>query len=223
MSSRQRSFIWEFFAKDELGRPFAVCLLCRKEYRTSGNTSNLRDHLNRFHKSEINKSRDESETESEHLSVPSEPKQQKISVFIRKASMYGSTDTKKLRLDTLLGCMVATDFQPYNIVEDTGFRSFVSALDPRYEIPSRNTLSKKIIPTLFNKVTEKLVGVLHNVKYVALTSDMWTSVSGQGYITVTAHFVFNNDLKSAVLETVQIQGHHTSDVIKTHLQVKFII
>lgn len=183
MSSRQRSFIWEFFAKDELGRPFAVCLLCRKEYRTSGNTSNLRDHLNRFHKSEINKSRDESETESEHLSVPSEPKQQKISVFIR----------------------------------------FVSALDPRYEIPSRNTLSKKIIPTLFNKVTEKLVGVLHNVKYVALTSDMWTSVSGQGYITVTAHFVFNNDLKSAVLETVQIQGHHTSDVIKTHLQVKFII
>lgn len=165
---RKSSFVWKYFEKDEYGRPFATCLLCKKEYRASGNPTNLKDHFNRFHKNQVS---DESETESEgeSCSKSSKPKQkqQKLSLFLRKPSTkYLNTDARKLKLDRLLGCMIATDFQPYSIVTDRGFRTFVKELDPRYDIPFKYSLSTKIIPTLFNEATEKLAEVFNNVNYV---------------------------------------------------------
>ena len=38
-----------FFEKSQ-DRKLAKCRACKREYKTSGNTSNLRDHIQRFHK-----------------------------------------------------------------------------------------------------------------------------------------------------------------------------
>jgi hypothetical protein len=38
--------------------------------------------------------------------------------------------------------LIASDFQPFSIVEDKGFRSFTQALNPMYVPPRRITLSK---------------------------------------------------------------------------------
>lgn len=40
--------------------------------------------------------------------------------------------------------MMVKDMQPYNIVNDEGFREFVYALDPRYQLPSRSTLIRNL-------------------------------------------------------------------------------
>ncbi|XP_030245001.1 zinc finger BED domain-containing protein 4-like [Drosophila navojoa] len=42
------SEVWKYFKKSD-DRLFARCLCCGKLYKTSGNTSNIRDHLKRFH------------------------------------------------------------------------------------------------------------------------------------------------------------------------------
>ncbi|XP_046868573.1 uncharacterized protein LOC124461026 [Drosophila willistoni] len=44
------SDVWNYFKRSD-DKKFAKCLNCEKEYKTSGNTSNLRDHLKRFHPS----------------------------------------------------------------------------------------------------------------------------------------------------------------------------
>jgi hypothetical protein len=44
------SFIWEHFDKEEASTGGASCFRCRKKYKTSVNTSNLRGHLKRAHK-----------------------------------------------------------------------------------------------------------------------------------------------------------------------------
>lgn len=48
----------------------------------------------------------------------------------------------KRNLDKKLLELIVKDMQPFSIVEDSGFRAFVNALNPRYQIPCRQTVKK---------------------------------------------------------------------------------
>jgi len=41
--------------------------------------------------------------------------------------------------------MLSKDFQPFSIVEDVGFKNFIKLLDPRYDLPSRRTLTDVLL------------------------------------------------------------------------------
>jgi hypothetical protein len=48
----QKSLVWLFF--DKTHKPnTANCKLCKKEYKTAGNTTNLTNHLKRIHLNEL--------------------------------------------------------------------------------------------------------------------------------------------------------------------------
>jgi len=49
---------------------------------------------------------------------------------------------------------------------------------------------------------------------------LWSSLAGEGYITITCHFILDGDLKTVVLETVQKEGSHTAELIEKHIKVK---
>lgn len=51
------------------------------------------------------------------------------------------TINKRNKIDQALLKMIIKDFQPFKIVEDEGFKSFVRELNPSYQIPNRHTLS----------------------------------------------------------------------------------
>lgn len=80
-----------------------------------------------------------------------------MSQFLQKTM----TPAKQKTVDEELAKMIAEDFQPFSIVEDRGFRSYTHALNPMYVLPSRKTLSKKIILQLYY---EKHVLLLERVK-----------------------------------------------------------
>lgn len=71
------------------------------------------------------------------------------------------TPAKQNTVDEELAKMIAEDFQPFSIVEDRGFRSYTHALNPMYVLPSRKTLSQKIILQLYY---EKHVLLLERAK-----------------------------------------------------------
>lgn len=75
--------------------------------------------------------------------------------------------------------MITGDLQPISFVENDGFREMVSFLDSRYAqfIPSRRTLTRKIMPNLYISMKHKLQLLINETKYVALTSDIWTSIN----------------------------------------------
>ncbi|XP_036341168.1 uncharacterized protein LOC118750547 [Rhagoletis pomonella] len=49
-TKRKKGFskVWKYFVRSQ-DKKLAKCVKCGKVYKTSGNTSNLRDHLTRFH------------------------------------------------------------------------------------------------------------------------------------------------------------------------------
>lgn len=113
--------------------------------------------------------------------------------------------------------MIALDYQPLSLVENTGFINYSKLLQPLYQPPSRKTLSTKLIPNAYNKIRTQLTDILGQVKYVSVTTDIWTSDSNRAYISVTCHFTFNNKIMNSVLNVKEIPEAHTGQNIASAL------
>jgi len=74
-------------------------------------------------------------------SIAAMKKQSSLSTYVvRPASVV-----RQKRLNKLLLKMIVRDMQPFSIVDDEGFREFVSALDPSYQLPGRSKLSRELL------------------------------------------------------------------------------
>ena len=103
--------------------------------------------------------------------------------------------------------MCALDLRPMSMVEGLGFKNFVYSLNPSYVVPTRNTITKvlhKIYEEAKEKVTAEMKG--HPVSF---TSDLWTSVANQGYISLTGHYIKDWNLYSKTLATRLIDERHS--------------
>lgn len=104
----------------------------------------------------------------------------------------------------LFGLMVLRFFIFFIVTNTTNLTFF------RYEIPSRRTLGRTIIPRIFSTVENKVKTLLNQAKHVAITTDIWTSMNTDSYITMTVHFLFQTQLKTLVLCTKKLESSHTS-------------
>lgn len=135
------SKVWNYFTKSPDAQ-IARCNSCRREYKTSGNTSNLMDHVRRAHKHLMELEVDvdmvdidscsSSNSASGSSSVVPSPSPHSISSYFTRTNEYERGSTRKKNLDRALAIMVSTDFQPFTVVEDAGFKNFVKCLDPRW-------------------------------------------------------------------------------------------
>jgi len=91
-----------------------------------------------------------------------------VTSYFKRTLMYDSTSSRKKELDTALMWMVASDFQPYNIVENKGFKEFIYTLDPRYTLPSKHTLKYNYINKYYNKGVDILKDMLNHAQYIAI-------------------------------------------------------
>lgn len=199
---KKLSEVWNHFDKCQ-NKNFAKCRHCLREYKTSGNTSNLLEHLKRAHPLKSN-------------DVPANVNT--IDKFVKTQETYEPSSLKKRNIDRAVARMVAQDVQPYSIVEDVGFKNLIKLLDPRYELPSRTTLQNVHMKNMYDEVKAILKSQLENVKYCSVTTDGWTSKSGTNYLTVTCHYIYKFELKSAVLATQPLNcefNHGSSNIAET--------
>ena len=101
-----------------------------------------------------------------------------------KQLFYPKESVKRQRIEEALVEMITTDLQPSSIVEDSGFKKFVRTLDPQYEMPSRRTIMRKILPAKYEEVRESLHNEINHATHLAITTDIWTSCQRQGPIVV---------------------------------------
>ncbi len=73
-----------------------------------------------------------------------------------------------------------------------------------------------MLPHLYSEVRAKLVEDLSNAKFIALTTDGWTSRATQSF---TTHYITDNwVIKNPVLQTRAVYESHTSDHLSEILQ-----
>ncbi|CAH1108707.1 unnamed protein product [Psylliodes chrysocephalus] len=133
------SAVWKYFRKSS-DKKFAKCINCGQEYKSSGNTSNLADHLRRHHPLIKNRTLNEetasssatgsSSLESTSTSSSARSNIRSISPFFKRAIQYETTSQRKIQIDKAILEIIALDFQPFTIVKDKGFKRPINLLDP---------------------------------------------------------------------------------------------
>ncbi|XP_026484617.2 E3 SUMO-protein ligase ZBED1-like [Vanessa tameamea] len=189
----------QFDKVDESGTKVR-CKLCSAVLTTGGGTSNMLSHLKRKHSEIVS-----TQTNS---SISSGDNNDSVSTIEQSLSPNFK------EIDEALTLMLATDFQPFSMVDDKGFRNFVRHINPNYRIPEKRTIRYELMPKLFNELKAKLKRILSDIDNLSLTTDVWTSNSMESYITITVHFFYRDDLKSCVLTTTLLTESHTADHLK---------
>ena len=160
---------------------------------------------------EVAKKQKEAEAKSSNLT-----QQQTLRQSIERVQPYPRESPRCKKLDNAMFC---TDLRPGSMVGDRGFLKFLYALDQRYEPPSRRSVMRSLLPAKYEILKRDLKLKLSNIKYCAITTDLWTSRQTVSYITVTCHFINSEwNLVSAVLCTINMPGDHTADSIAEQLK-----
>ena len=90
-------------------------------------------------------------------------------------------------------------------VQYKGFHDLINFLEPDYKVPCRKTVTGHIEKLFEEAKTALLEKLRHTSSSVSLTTDCWTSLTHEGYMTVTAHFIDENwQYNTAVLNTLPV-------------------
>jgi len=120
------------------------------------------------------------------------------------------TPMRQGKIDEELAKMIATDFQPFKIVEDKGFKRYSNALNPSYTLPSRKTISQTVA-NMYQKEAASLKERVSKLSAVCLTIDCWTSRATTSFMAVTCHFIEDFKMSSCLLDCFEISDRHTAE------------
>ena len=220
------SAVWNYFGikTDSLGNPLTsqrekpVCKLCQKLIPAKGsNTSNLFKHLENNHPEEFAEARRASKG---HVKQPT--RQPTIKEAIDRLKPYPANSSRAQELNRAVASFIASEMQPYQVVEKPGFKKMISKLDPKYQLPTRKYFSHNEIPRMYNEVVERVKEDISYIKYFAATTDLWTSIANHPYLSCTIHYINEMwELKSYCLDTVPLFADHTGTNLSEALQEVF--
>ena len=141
---RKTDPVWDYI--DEVSSK-CYCRLCRKEYLKEMGITTIKTHFKLKHPEKWN------EVFAQTVQFP-------------VVEPYGKKDSAKVaRLMQRLTRWIITDQQAFSVVEHQDFRAFIAELDPRFQLPTRQTVSENItkaynqqqenVRALFSKTTHK--------------------------------------------------------------------
>jgi hypothetical protein len=142
------------------------------------------------------------------LDYKQEDKKQTTMFAFTKRSQCSVSRSKEIT--RLITEMICVDLHPLRLVEGEGFGNLLHFLEPGYKIPSAAHFST-LIHRKHKAGVENLKELLQQeATSVSLTTDIWTSMANDAYLTVSAHFISNDwTLKSVVLCTSAFPERHT--------------
>lgn len=238
-SSRSKSDIWKLFSVDLRSESKAKCLICGTLIsrgscgnRRAYTTTNMWNHANKFHSSEVISAKKNITCEVDESDVSPRPPEKRVlsqttlPAMVSKKTKYLSTDPRAQEMTRAVAEMICVDMQPLDIVNNKGFKQLMEKAVPKYELPSRKHLSTVVIPSMFEDVKQRVKTELKDLQTIAVTTDIWTSgTSSQinDYLSVTAHGV-NAILerKSYCLEVHPFEGdNHSAHNIAENLRNTF--
>lgn len=143
-----------------------------------------------------------------------------VGYLLRKLTV----DAKKNSNQKLLKLLV-NDFKPFKIVEDSGFKQFVKALNPNnYELPNHNAISKELIPALYEKCLVEMKSLTSTVESACLITECWTSRNNESFMAITIHFINTEfKLKSILLGYHSFNSNHTANNLAQEIEHVFFI
>lgn len=190
-----RSAIWNFFDRSAKTAKCRTCKTCLKT--PTGTTTTLVNHL-RLHPGpfkEYEKIRASECADSAKKSADNKRSNVSSASTPHHFKPLLSNDSQRAKMLTKkVAQFIATGLHSYSLVEEPGFLALMHAAVPEYKVPSRTTFSRTVVPDLYTKEKEKVLSELRNhfekgTPCYSLTTDGWTSRTGDSYVSMTCHLL----------------------------------
>ena len=123
---------------------------------------------------------------------------------------YNAKDNRQVQITV---SFIAGDLLPLSTIESPHFHTLMGMADARYQVPSRKHLSTKLMPQRREEIHESLMMSLKKTEMICVTVDLWSSRQMRNFFWMTAHYVADWSLKSAMLACSRFHGSHTADAI----------
>ena len=85
--------------------------------------------------------------------------------------------------------MIIIDVLLFSHLEGEGFRKFCRVLNPKFDPPSRRAISRDVFQLFLGEKKKLKDFFVAKKQRVCLTTDTWTSIQNNNYVSLTAHFI----------------------------------
>ena len=124
--------------------------------------------------------------------------QTRVTDFTTELRKWKKTDDRQIALTNCVVTYIAKNLLPVSTVESTAFRNLLEMAQPAFAVPSRKHLCTNLIPERYTTLHENLKIELQQAPGVSLTMDLWSSRDMRAYIGMTAHYMLEYKLRSAL-------------------------
>ena len=179
-SNRKRqktSIVWKYFTelneKYPDGKKRAACNIYGIKYicESSHGTGNMHTHM-------------ENCVKKDHGDIGQLLLSQGQGSMLMRSTKFDPEKFRELAVEAILKHDL-----PFRFVQYEGIRAMFKYAYDNIEMPSRNTAKSNVLK-MYKREKDKLKIVLGSLPgRICLTSDLWTSISTDGYVSLTAHYV----------------------------------
>jgi len=129
-------------------------------------------------------------------------------------ALTGIESVKQEMIEEALLRSIVVDQLPFLLVESGTFKELFARLDPRFRLPCRQTVSKRIGETFIRK-REEVKGILRNEPgKVSITTDIWTACNQVAFLGITMHWIDQSwKMRLLLLDIVPLHDAHTGNHI----------
>ena len=189
-----KDLIMKRFLPQEKGR--VKCKFCPKYLKTS-NITGIQRHLEGQHKKEFAIFKEEKDLLAKHESDNKKTQKKNepdLGPKMKQAKFAWKIVDKELqrRWDNALVDYAADSFSSYKQLSSESFKKLVAVANKMIKVKSRTTLSRHM-KIRANKILNQIVANIREektfLKSVAFTTDVWTSITGDSYISLTVHYI----------------------------------
>ena len=231
-SRGKRSIVWKYFKFQTISgkesKSKTVCEICGKVLNYCSNTTNMMAHLDNLHWGivhDVTAKKAKLPTEANQTSkAPGKTGFSGKQFFNLRKGPLNRNNPRSIAIDKGIAEYISVDMEPLSVVEGVGFCNLIKILEPYYDPPSRSYVHDKYLLPMYHATVETVRNKLANAEMYALTSDGWTSLAEQSYISLTCHFI-NKEfmLESILLNTKYMPQSHTGENLLLEIEnlIKF--
>nr|CAD2203228.1 unnamed protein product [Meloidogyne enterolobii] len=122
-------------------------------------------------------------------------KQMRIDLCAQTKSAWDKDGLKTLEVNRAIMEFIATDIQPFSVVQDSGFKRLIALLKPQYNLPSRNFFSEKMLPCIYESVKKRVIKDLLQAEAISVTFDAWTAKNSTHSLLLNSYIFCYDKLK----------------------------
>lgn len=208
------SDVWKYFEKIGTYPDLkSKCKICDAKLKYLSSTGAMWNHLKLKHPTSIACIKGKGQTFQTRQSQPT------IQNFL--VPQRPCDEGRQKKLTCLILELFYKDMLPLKFIESPTLKKMLAFMEPSYKVPS-----KKAVSTLLEKQYGESKKLLQNellgedISRISFTTDCWTSLNMDSFITVTAHFINTCTwtMRHVVLATRLMEESHTAVNLREKLE-----